>query len=208
MRAGFEVVGIDKDDHSKSYPGDFIQGDIHHLPVNPMDFDLVWASPPCQAFSSMHQLGDVYREPINLIPVTRDVLKSHPWTIIENVPQSPIRRDIVLTGPMVGLYKIKRKRLFELSFFMLQPPIQNKVPKWVYDNDEFLIITTNGEYKQDHYWKRAAQGLPVKYTKEQVMDAMGITHDMTMYEMGESIPPAYAEYLGREAKRQMEGMYV
>ena len=57
MRAGFEVVGIDKDDHSESYPGTFIQGDIHNLPVNPMDFDLVWASPPCQKFSTMTSMS-------------------------------------------------------------------------------------------------------------------------------------------------------
>ena len=119
MRAGFDVVGIDKDDHHESYPGQFIQGDIHSLPVDPHDFDLVWASPPCQAFSTMSAVGKVYREPINLIPITREVLKDHAWTIIENVPTAPIRPDIVLTGPMFGLYKIMRKRKFELSFFCL-----------------------------------------------------------------------------------------
>ena len=48
--AGFEVVGIDIEVH-KNYPGDFIQGDIHDLPVDVMDFDFVWSSPPCQAHS-------------------------------------------------------------------------------------------------------------------------------------------------------------
>ena len=203
MRAGFDVVGIDKDNHGTSYPGEFIQGDIHNLPVNIQDFDIVWASPPCQAFSSMNYVQKANRKPINLIPITREILSEHPWTIIENVPPAPIRPDIMLTGPMFGLYKIIRKRHFELSFFMLQPPIQNKTMKWVHDNDEFLFVETKGEYRMDYYWKRIAQGLPIKYTREQAMDAMGITHDMTMHEIGESIPPAYAEYLANEAKKQM-----
>lgn len=83
MRAGFDVVGIDKDNHGTSYPGEFIQGDIHNLPVNIQDFDLVWASPPCQAFSSMNYVQKANRKPINLIPITREILSEHPWTIIE-----------------------------------------------------------------------------------------------------------------------------
>ena len=210
MRAGFEVVGIDKDDHSESYPGTFIQGDIHNLPVNPMDFDLVWASPPCQKFSTMTSMSVAKaKDPtnntpnFNLIPITREILKSHPWTIIENVPQAPIRADIVLTGPMFGLYRIMRKRKFELSFFVLQPPVQNRTLKSIHDSGDFLTITTNGEHGIEEKWRQLARGLSPKISKRDSMEALGITHDMTTYEIGESIPPVYAHYLALEAKKQM-----
>ena len=51
QQAGFEVVGIDIKPH-KNYPGHFIQADIHDLPVSIDDFDLIWASPPCQLWSN------------------------------------------------------------------------------------------------------------------------------------------------------------
>ena len=56
MQAGFEVVGVDKDPHP-NYPGDFIQGDVFEDAPDVMDFDFVWASPPCQKFSMASMLN-------------------------------------------------------------------------------------------------------------------------------------------------------
>ena len=50
IQAGFEVTGIDIKPHP-NYPGEFIQGDVFEDAPDLTDFDFVWASPPCQAFS-------------------------------------------------------------------------------------------------------------------------------------------------------------
>ena len=102
--AGFdEIVGIDIKPHP-NYPFDFIQADIHQLPVNPFDFDFVWASPPCQKFSVALNHSNKSRDNHpNLIPWTRALLKGHPYTCIENVSQAPIRPDLILWGPSVWI---------------------------------------------------------------------------------------------------------
>ena len=101
LAAGFdEIVGIDIADHRKAYPGHFILGDALNPPARLEDFDFVWASPPCQAFSlATYGSGKAHRDDLpNLIPHTRELLSAHPWTAIENVRHAPVRPDVVLTG--------------------------------------------------------------------------------------------------------------
>ena len=196
--AGFdEVVGIDIR-YCKHYPGTFIQADIHALPVNPMDFDMVWASSPCQLFSIGTIPSKKHLHP-NLIPITRRILRGHPYTVIENVPQAPIRKDLVLNGPTVGLPFILRKRHFELSFFMLQPPLQKRETPFT------LTITTSLSSNNQNTRKRCRNlGLPIRIPVAVAKTVMGIPYLQKMpgHCIGEAVPPPMAELIGREILRQ------
>ena len=206
LAAGFdEVVGIDIKDHRKSYPGHFIRGDVLDPPVRLEDFDLIWASPPCQAFSPSTRGNGAaaVAKHSNLIPQTRELLASHPVTVIENVPQAPIRNDLVLTGPMVGLNRIYRRRHFELSFWPGLVPEPLSLPRGTFESGDGVCITTS-MCSTNHYYPRKRHGKPGRVPNWEAKEVMGITGRMTNHEVGESIPPAYAEFIAREALRQMQ----
>jgi DNA (cytosine-5)-methyltransferase 1 len=133
QRAGFEVTGVDIAPQRHYRGGTFVQADALTFPLE--GFDFVWASPPCQAHSSLRHLqaGKVYPE---LIPATRARLEAAgiPWCI-ENVPGAPLGASgflIMLCGTMFGLQtpdgraEIRRHRLFETSFSIpLRPACQH-----------------------------------------------------------------------------------
>ena len=105
IRAGFDVVGFDVVEQP-DYPGEFVLGDALALdPAYVAGFDLVWASPPCQAFSQMtrYMATRAGREckPLgsyqNLIEATRELLRGAALSVVENVPAAPIRADLTLT---------------------------------------------------------------------------------------------------------------
>jgi DNA (cytosine-5)-methyltransferase 1 len=131
-RAGFDVVGVDILDCAKAYnkgpgspehenPARFVRADALTYPLE--GFDLICASPPCQAHSVLRRLtkGKEYPE---LIPQTRERLMASgiPYAI-ENVPGSPLEGSLlVLCGTMFGLgtpdgrAELRRHRHFETSF--------------------------------------------------------------------------------------------
>lgn len=50
-QAGFDVTGIDIE-HQRNYPFKFIQADVMDLSIDFIkQFDLIWASPPCQEYT-------------------------------------------------------------------------------------------------------------------------------------------------------------
>ena len=204
IEAGFDVVGVDNVDHSRVYPGKFILGDALHPPVRLECFALIWASPPCQAYSTMTNMNGqaVINSLPHLIPQVQALLANHPYTVIENVPNAPIRRDLVLTGPMVGLHHIERKRHFELSWFKdtlnLQPAIRRTQP-----NVETIFVNTNATPSRDTRNRRRDKGLSPFYSIKQLREVMGITTPMTTAEVGEAVAPPMAKYIGELALKAM-----
>ena len=203
QRAGFEVVGIDIKPHP-NYPRHFIQADIHNLPVSIDDFQFVWASPPCQLFSVSSRFGDNdwQRHP-NLIPLTREILANHPYTVIENVVGCPIRPDVVLTGPSVDLWRLERRRHFETSFMVMYPPPQ-KLSKWRWEKGIAGTITKS-LCATSHFYHRKANGKTGRIPNWEAKEIMGIPQEqhMTDAEIGEAVAPPMAEFIAKEALRQM-----
>lgn len=193
-RAGFEVVGVDIEPQP-NYPFKFFKMDaIEFIQKYGKDFNVIHASPPCQAYSrstaKFRKDGKTYPD---LIEVTREVLNQtgRPY-IIENVPGSKIRPDIKLCGEMFGLLVI-RWRWFELhDIFMLQPG-KPQIKKNMVTNGERVSVFGNGNYRTSKNNK-----LPV-FKKSTVKDTWAYAMDinwMTVKEMAEAIPPAYTEYIG------------
>ena len=198
MDADYDVTGMDMDPRcAKYYPGLFLRGDVRDLRPSDLDgYDLVWASPPCQAWSRAAMSGRRPDSP-RLIESTRGLLSGHPWTVMENVPEAPLRRDLILTGPMMGLNKILRLRAFELSWFVMQPDITRKT-------DPNPVVITKSLSHPQHYYRRVEMGLPGRLPVREAMQVMGIRHRMPGYMVGEAIPPAMAAWIGRAARDAAE----
>lgn len=185
--AGFEVWGIDIEPQPRYiHPGRFVQGDALNPPFDLRDFDFIWASPPCQAYSwsARRWLGI---ERADLLPDTREMLlDSGMPCAIENVVGAPLRQDLVLTGQMFGL-RVIRRRHFELHEFWCFTPAHIAPGRVGFGPEDFVTVAGhggNGSARLDN-WR----------------DAMGINW-MTKTELSQAIPPAYAEYIGREFLRQ------
>jgi DNA (cytosine-5)-methyltransferase 1 len=179
-RAGFDVVGIDIEPRPR-YPFPFIQADALKPPVRLGDFDFIWASPPCQAYSWSAKRWDVER--VDLVEPTRRMLEASgkPY-VIENVVGAPIRVDLALTGPMFGL-EVIRRRHFECSFFVLAPPPHP--PRGGVRTGEYVTVAGHGGDNIKGRGSRAAK-----------QKAMGIDW-MDDHELNQAIPPVYSEFIGR-----------
>ena len=191
QRAGFYVVGIDIAPQPHYCGDEFIQGDALEMLAD-LDwlagFDAIHASPPCQAYSvstsGYRSMGKTYPD---LLATTRDLLAGTglPW-VIENVPGAPMRIDYRLCGCMFGLPKLRRERWFETSWhgFDMRQPCYHPEP----------AVTVIGHGPNQH---SAYKHLPGAEWTEMTRQAMGIDW-MNREELGQAIPPAYTEYIGRQ----------
>lgn len=196
-RAGFDVIGVDIKPQPR-YPFDFVQADALRPPFNLRNFDLIWASPPCQdssVASIVHKkAGKVYPQ---LIPEVRALLlaSGRPY-VIENVVGAPLHNPIKLCGLMFGL-KVFRHRLFECSFFALTTKC-NHAGKKIGDG-YFSIAGGAGRWKS---WGTVHRNI-MKGTRAEWREAMDIDW-MIRKELTQAIPPAYAQFIALKAKQVIE----
>lgn len=191
QNAGFHVTGVDLK-RSPRYVGDrFIQANALDLsPEFLGTFDFIWASPPCQAHTAMKTMHNAKRHK-DLIDPTRNMLSASgvPY-VIENVSGAPLRNAIVLCGTMFNLgcraAELHRHREFEASFFIPARACRHVWP---------AVIGIYGGHVRDR--RRAGPhkeaGLST-FTFANACEAMGIDW-MTLTELCQAIPPAYAEYI-------------
>lgn len=200
-RAGFtEITGIDIRPQPR-YPFRFIQADaLEYLAEHGHEYDVIHASPPCQAHSDLAHLhrskGTDYDERHkDLIPQTRALLQAigKPY-IIENVEGAPLTNSFTLCGAMFGL-KVYRHRLFETSFFAIVPPHiahhdnTPAVGRGI-SSKGFISVTGVGGF-----------GIPNGFGY--ACSAMGIDW-MSRPELSQAIPPAYTQWIGERLLEQME----
>lgn len=205
-RAGFDVTGVDIEPMPRYRGGTFVQADAITYPLD--GFDLIWASPPCQAHSRLrHRTGKSYADIISRVRELLRVARSHSLrqdrpmaTVIENVPEAPLRRDALLCGSMFGL-DVRRHRIFECAGFHpyplecrheLQAPRFPRVDKRLPEGRLASVVTVCGT---------GGKHGPDSLSMEQ--KAMGIEW-MVRSELTQAIPPAYSAFIGRHARRVLE----
>jgi DNA (cytosine-5)-methyltransferase 1 len=117
---GFDIVGVDIKPQPH-YPFPFVQADIMDL-LSDSDwwegYDAIHASPPRQHYSTA--TWDSSSHP-DLVPDVKKALEQLPIPyVIENVPQAPLRCDLILCGSMFNL-KVRRHRIFQSNVQLDQP---------------------------------------------------------------------------------------
>lgn len=187
--AGFYVIGVDSKDQPRYCGDEFKHADAMSFPIDGADF--IWASPPCQAFTiagrKQRNEGKVYAD---LVSDTRArlIAAGKPW-VMENVPGSPLRADLILCGSNFGL-PIVRHRIFEANFSLGLGTACSHVRD---------VITVCGHGTPSWMRRsRIAKGLSPNASVDMKREAMGIPW-MNRDELSQAIPPAYSEYIGHMA---------
>lgn len=196
-RAGFDVTGVDIEPHHYP-PGEFIQADALDI-LNDRafleQFDVVHASPPCQAWTSMANRNRL-EHPKLIVPTREALLHWGGVYVIENVvaARRELRYPILLHGGIFGL-GVDRPRLFETNAQLLTLPLGPKArrPVGVY-----------GKLDGRRLWTRSdGTELRAAATLDEARTAMGIDW-MKWPDLIESIPPAYTEWIGLQLAAQIQ----
>lgn len=202
-RAGFDVVGVDINPQPHHRGGAFVQADALTYPLE--GFDFIWASPPCQAYTvSRTRVHPSRRKshPELIEPVRAMLARSGVPYAIENVPGAPLRLPVMLCGAFFGLgalcddgvyRQLRRHRLIERSWWALTAPL------CCCDQREKIGVYGNGGGWANRY---AADRRGYKGSVRESREALGIDW-MTIAELSQAIPPAYAEWIGRQALEAM-----
>lgn len=211
-QAGFtDIIGIDIMPQPH-YPFPFIQADALAPPVRLEDFDLIHASPPCQAYSVARTTYAYHggTPPPELIEPTRVLLvaSGRPY-VIENVERAPLLNPITLCGTEFGLsaydpdmgrvMHLKRHRLFESSFWMMSGGgchcnVHRGNIAGVYGGggEDRKRALRNGKTGRGGYTPKVA-------VRRHLLDIDW----MTLKELSEAIPPAYTRFIGEQFLDQL-----
>jgi DNA (cytosine-5)-methyltransferase 1 len=194
-RAGFDVTGADIKPQPR-FPFRFVQADALAPPFDLSRFDLIWASPPCQRFSTLTKPLRRHLHP-DIIESVRSVVAVARYWVIENVRGAPLASSVVLCGSGFDL-RVRRHRHFEASFPLIF------APQCRHDRQGHpLDVTGSGARRKTRMPGDRGGRLYAPLNLADARDAMGINW-MSRLELSQAVPPAYAEYIGTCAMRIME----
>jgi DNA (cytosine-5)-methyltransferase 1 len=201
-RAGFEVTGVDLAP-MPNYPHEFIRADavryLAELGELAAGYDLIHASPPCQAYSKTWRIRK--NDHPRLIEPVQQLLRGCgvPY-VVENVEGAPLADPVLLCGAMFGL-RTYDHRILEASFTIPQPPH----PAHTHD------VVKMGRAPRACQCRECQGGAPAfmivagnVHSPDVCAAAYGFSrldHWVTRGELGEGIPPAYTEHVARAALR-------
>lgn len=215
QRAGFRVVGVDKDPQPNYCGDEFFQADaldVLEALLEERQVGLLWptaianlaavhASPPCQAYTAFRWMRPGASSYPELIEPTRELLRALPRPyVIENVPGAPLIDPIQLCGSMFGLAiaegELRRHRLFECSFPVEAPPRcfhpRGRKTLGIYGGG--TRQSTRPALRNERGWLKG--GATDKANLRQAQELMEMPW-ANRAEICQAIPPAYTEYIGR-----------
>ncbi len=173
-RAGFEVFGVDNRPQPR-YPFASVLADaLEYLAEHGEEYDVIHASPPCQAYSRATCWAGCREDHPDLIGPVREILMviGKPY-IIENVQEARrlLQFPLMLCGSMFGL-RIQRHRYFEVPLLplILLPDCRHSRADFSFDHGK-------------------------KQSERVYADAMGCAW-MTVQQARQAVPPAYTHYIG------------
>lgn len=199
-RSGFEVEGVDlAAKYAKRYPFKMHVADaIEFVKNHGHEYDAIHASPPCQRYSITNASRKA--DYPDLIGPTREALvaSGKPY-VIENVVGAPLEGATPLCWTMFREpgsvldddgepLQMFRHRLFETSFTV-------EAPECAHDADIQVAGSYGGARRDKWEAKHIRHGgyVPSKPAQQRLL---GIDW-MTQYGMYQSIPPIYAEFIGK-----------
>lgn len=193
-RAGFtEIVGWDINPQP-NYPHEFHQGDAMSVLADAdylSGFDLIHASPPCQAHTRAKHLraaqGGTSKYDDLLTPAL-DLLRRQdtPW-IVENVPGAPgMEGAAIECGSAYGL-GVRRHRLFASDAI----PLMDSGCKHKEQGRPWGVY----HVPSDDIPKGGRTARNVEHGRQ----VMGVDRDLTWNELKEGFPPAYTQHVGTQA---------
>jgi len=202
--AGFHVTGIDHRPQPR-YAGDvFIHADaLEYVAAYGQEYDVIHASPPCQAYSEATPRALRARHPQLIAPLRTALEASECPYVIENVEGArwELREPYMLCGTMFGL-PLWRHRYFEVhprSFALLpcchhtRRPVTLHIGSYTRKTIEPVLISGStrrtGERRRD-------------YCVEEKRGAMQISW-MMLHELDQAIPPVYTEWIGQQLRRML-----
>lgn len=211
MQAGATVIGVDHKPQSH-FPGvNLIECDVtdpckrSQLMREARLCDFIWASPPCQ-FGSVMRHAPNAKQHKNLIPWTRDfIAEARKPYVIENVEgaRKHLYNPVCLCGSMFGLgvwlqlkdraiyAQLERHRYFETSW-PYEPPgacQHSEATIGVYGSHARIRAASIAGGRGTSWPFRTPQN-------EAAACALGaVGEGLTLAEMSQGVPPAYAEHI-------------
>lgn len=197
-RAGFDVIGVDIEEHP-DYPYTFIQMDaleaLRRLVLTGVA--AIAASPPCPRYSVATPAANRDKHPDLVEPVRELLIESGKPYVIENVPGAPLLNPVKYCGSSFAL-RVRRHRLFESSASIVAPACDHR--------SQGQALGVYGQHPdRPGGWRRPngkSRGLKAT-SVEEAQKAMGIDWMSKWHDLADAIPPAYTEHIGRQLIEQL-----